>query len=55
MSDNQDPILLKASLDKLMKSIGAPDIDSTVNLLDQAPWTGLFHIKPAFLAKDLSS
>ena len=37
MSDNQDPILLKASLEKLMKSIGAPDIDSTVNLLEIWP------------------
>ena len=37
MSDNQDPTLLKASLEKLMKSIGAPDIDSTTNLLEIWP------------------
>ena len=28
---------------------------SVVNFLDQAPCTGLFHLNPAFLAKDLSS
>ena len=46
MSDNQDPILLKAGLDKLMKSIGAPDIDSTVNLLEI--WPELIGEDPAW-------
>ena len=46
MTDNQDPILLRASLEKLMKSIGAPDIDSTINLLE---------IWPELIGEELSS
>ena len=46
MSDNKDPILLRASLEKLMKSIGAPDIDSTINLLE---------IWPELIGEELSS
>ena len=46
VSENKDPILLRASLEKLMKSIGAPDIDSTINLLE---------IWPELIGEELSS